>query len=100
MAISEKDLMFMTEVARYYLDSASGDSDGSIRDTAIHFNISRNKVRKILITTGVMESTLTEDALRLQAQGLSIKAISKALGVSVATVSTAIPYGDKTSVSL
>ena len=100
MAISEKDLMFMTEVARYYLDSASGDSDGSIRDTAIHFNISRNKVRKILITTGVMESTLTEDALRLQAQGLSIKAISKALGVSVATVSTAIPYGDKIDNSL
>ena len=52
-------------------------------------------VRKILITMERMESPITEIAVRLRRKGMSIKEIAHDLGVSVATVSTALPYEDK-----
>ena len=101
MSISEKDLEFMARVAAYYLGGGTIETPKeSIRSTAQHFNINRNKVRKILITAGVIESSISEDARSLRAQGLSVKDIAIALGVSVATVSTAIPYEDKIDNSL
>lgn len=96
MPISDKDREFMAEVADYF-DSTITPQElmGSIRDTALKFGINRNKVRKILITMGRMESPITEIAVRLRKQGMSIKEIAHDLGVSVATVSTALPYEDK-----
>ena len=52
MSISEKDILFMESVATYFRSTrTTQEPDGSIRDTAIKFNINRNKVRKILINT-------------------------------------------------
>lgn len=96
MPISAKDKEFMEEVAAYFRSTKTPqDSCGSIRDTATKFGINRNKVRKILITMGEIESPITETAIMMQQQGMSIKEIARDLGVSVATVSTALPYEDK-----
>ena len=96
MPISDKDRGFMAEVAGYFDSTITPQEPmGSIRDTALKFGINRNKVRKILITMGRMESPITEIAVRLRKKGMSIKEIAHDLGVSVATVSTALPYEDK-----
>ncbi len=96
MPISEKDKELMEQVAAYFHATKTPlEPGGSIRDTAMKYNISRNKVRKILITMGEIESPITETALLMRQQGMSIKEIAKNLGVSVATVSTSLPYEDK-----
>ena len=96
MAISSKDKEFMMRVTAYFRSTKSSlDPNGSIRDTAVKFNINRNKVRKILVTMGEIESPISESVLLMRQQGMSIKDIAKDLGVSVATVSTALPYEDK-----
>ena len=96
MPITDKDKEFMDQVAAYFRSTkTSSEPVGSIRDTAIKFNINRNKVRKILITTGDLKSPITAEAVRMRNDGMSIKEIAKELGVSVATVSTAMPYEDK-----
>lgn len=96
MPISDRDREFMEQVAAYFRSTKSPrDPNGSIRDTAIKFDINRNKVRKILITMGEIESPFTDEALELRQQGMSIKEIAKILGVSVATVSISLPYEDK-----
>ena len=101
MPISPKDKEFMKRVAEYYRSTKSEqDPNGSIRDTAITFDINRNKVRKILITMGELESPITAQALSMRQQGMRIKEIARNLGVSVATVSTALPYEDKVDNSL
>lgn len=101
MSVSKKDWVFMEQVAAYYRSTVSlQEPNGSIRDTAMHFNINRNKVRKILVTMGELSSLITENACALRQQGMSIKEIASVLGVSVATVSTALPYEDKVDNSL
>ena len=101
MPISPKDKEYMKRVAEYYRSTKSElEPNGSIRDTAIKFDINRNKVRKILITMGELESPITEQALSMRQRGMSIKEIAHDLGVSVATVSTALPYEDKVNNSL
>ncbi len=96
MPISAKDKEFMEKVATYFRSTKSpSEPKGSIRETANRFEINRNKVRKILITTGDLNSPITDDAVLMRNQGLSIKDIAKDLGVSVATVSTALPYENK-----
>ena len=88
MPISAKDKEFMDQVTEYFLSTKTPqEPNGSIRDTAIKFNISRNKVRKILITTGELKSPITEEAVLMRSQGLTIKEIADTLDVSVATVS-------------
>ena len=53
MSISERDREFMEQVAAYFRTTKDGSNpNGSIRDTAIYYGINRNKVRKILTTTG------------------------------------------------
>lgn len=101
MPISAKDREFMEKVAKHYRETASGkDANGSIRDTALKFEINRNKVRKILITMGEIESPYTEAAVAFRRKGKSIKEIAAILGVSTATISTALPYEDKIDNSL
>ena len=96
MPISQKDKEFMKQVAAYFRSTKSlQEPNGSIRDTAIRFNINRNKVRKILITVGELKSPITDMAVSMRREGLTIKEIAKELGVSVATVSTALPYEEK-----
>lgn len=101
MPISIKDIEFMKEVARYFRSTKTEENiTGSIRETANRFEINRNKVRKILITMGEIESPITEACLEYRRQGMSINEISQILGVSAATVSTALPYEDKFDNSL
>ena len=96
MAISEKDKELMGQVAEFYRTTQTEDgSEGSIRLTAKHFDINRNKVRKILVTTGDLILPWTDAAIELRDKGLSIKEIAASLGVSLATVSISLPYEDK-----
>ncbi len=95
MAISDKDRAFMNEVAAYFrMTKDDVNPEGSLRDTALQFDISRNKVRKILITTGDIHSDITDEAVKLQKEGLSIQEIAKNMNLSSATVSVYLPYTD------
>ena len=101
MPISKEDIAFMEEVAQYYRNTEEiNGQESSILATAIKFNISRNKVRKILVTTGDVEPMITSEVIALRNTGMSIKEIAADLGLSVATVSTALPYSDKFNNSL
>lgn len=91
MEINERDYEFMLKVQEAYEKDTSGEV-GSIRAVAAKFNLSRTKVRKILITLGVIESEITEKALALKEQGMGIEQIADELGCSIATVSTYLPY--------
>ena len=96
MPISQLDYDYMQEVAEYYRSTKTPEeSEGSIRDTAIHFNINRNKVRKILVTMGEITMPITDDAIRLRQEGKSLKEIAEYFGVNESTVSIALPYEDK-----
>lgn len=90
MVISERDYNFMLKIKNAY---ESGDNDDrSIKAIAEEYKISRTKVRKILVTLGVIESDITEKALLLKEQGKKLEEIAEELGCSVATVSTYLPY--------
>lgn len=91
MEINERDYGFMLKVQEAYEKSRDGEV-GSIRAVATAFGMSRTKVRKILITLDAIESTITEEALRLKAEGKSLEEIADELGCSKATVSTYLPY--------
>ena len=80
---------FESVVAAYH------SSGCSIREAAIKMDISRTKVRKILITMGEIKSDITEKALPLLAEGKQQKEVADILGVSVATLSTYLPYGNR-----
>lgn len=94
MSISEKDREFLESVASFFRETKKCDSkeEGSILTTARHFGINRNKVRKILVTTGDISNPLTEKAVELRKEGCKIDEIADKLGVSKATVSTYLPY--------
>lgn len=89
-SLTFKDREFFESVVAAY-----HDSDCSIRETATQMDISRSKVRKILITMGEITSDITEKALPLLAQGKPQKEVADILGVSVATLSTYLPYGNR-----
>lgn len=93
MSISQRDRDFMEEVAVYYRNTKDANcSEGSIKDTAETFGLSRNKIRKILITTGDIKNELTEKAISLREKGKTVDEIAGELGVSKATVSVYLPY--------
>lgn len=87
---NEQDYGFMLKVKEAY--EKQGSSEGSIRAVATEFGISRTKVRKILVTLGAIKSEITEKASELKAKGLTLEQIADEMGVSMATVSTYLPY--------
>ena len=96
MGIGDKDREFMNEISAYFKSTKTDDNPvGSIRDTALKFGISCNKIRKTLITTGDIKSEITDKAVAYQRMGMSIKKIAEKLGVSSATVSVYLPYTDR-----
>lgn len=88
--MNEKDLEYFNTVIQTYYKNGE-----SIRDTAKIMDISRTKVRKILITMGVLKSDITDKALPLIQGGLSLKEVSQTLNISIATLSTYLPYGNR-----
>ena len=89
-AMTEKDELFFQSVVDAYHACHE-----SLRDTAKAMQLSRTKVRKILITMGAIESDVTERALALREKGYDRDEIADALGVSAATLSTYMPYGER-----
>ena len=89
-AMTEKDELFFQSVVDAYHACHE-----SLRDTAKAMQLSRTKVRKILITMGAIESDITERALALREKGYGRDEIADMLGVSAATLSTYMPYGER-----
>ena len=92
MSISEKDRTFMEEVAAFFRSTKKTTPEGSIRETAIHFNITRTKVQKILVTTGDHTSPQVEEIKGLRSKGMSVKDIAEKMNISLGTVSSSLPY--------
>ncbi|MBQ8093697.1 MAG: hypothetical protein IJ242_08995, partial [Clostridia bacterium] len=106
MAISDADWELMKQVAAYFESTRKAvdpnakyrlkrEDSRSVNDTAVHFNITRSKATKMLITTGALSTSISSDAKALRRQGMSLKEIAEELGVSVATVSSNLPYEDE-----
>lgn len=104
MPISEKDRELMKQVADYFESTrkapnakykAKREDSRSINDTAAHFNITRTKATKMLITMGVIETPLSQQAQELRKSGMTVTEIAETLGVSVGTVSSNLPYEDE-----
>lgn len=106
MAITDKDRELMEQVARYFESTRKvedpkakykpkREDSRSVNDTVTHFNITRSKAIKMLITMGALSTQISEKAQKLRRQGKSIKDIAEALGVSVGTVSSNLPYEDE-----
>lgn len=68
---------------------------GSIKETADKLQLSRSKVRKILITTGDLTSDNTDKSLQYIYSGKSQVETADILGISTATLSTYLPYGNR-----
>ena len=101
MPLTKEDREFMRQVVAYFESTKSeAEPEGSIRETAQHFMVNRSKVRKILISAGLISSPITEAALALRRQGLTVKETAAELGISASTVSMYLPYTDKVDNSL
>lgn len=87
--LTDEDLELFERVVAIYQEKES------IRDTAIKTELSRSKVRKILITMGAMQSEITDQALELINRGMTIKQAAEELGISTGTLSTYLPYGKR-----
>ncbi len=106
MAISKADWELMERVAAYFEATKKAvnpkakykpkrEDSRSVNDTAEHFNITRSKATKMLITMGVFSTPMSKEAQKLRQSGMSIKDIAAELGVSVGTVSSNLPYEDE-----
>lgn len=83
------DLKLFNKVVEVY------KKNNSIQETSKQMEISRSKVRKILITMKELKCPLTELALPLLKQGKSQQEVANILNVSFATLSTYLPYENR-----
>ena len=106
MAISDIDRDQMKCVAAYFESTRKEvnprakyrpkrEDSRSINDTAAHFGITRSKVTKMLITMGVLDTPISRAARKLRSQGMTVHEIADALGVSLGTVSSNLPYEEE-----
>ena len=101
MAISQKDNEFMQEVAEYFKSTITeSNPNGSIRETAQKFKITRTKARKILVTKGLLDTPLVQRISELRKLDMSINEIASELGIAASSVSTYLPYEVKVDHSL
>lgn len=89
MSTDIKDEKLFNEVVSTYNEL------GSIKETADKLQLSRSKVRKILITTGDLTSEITDRALQYINSGKNQVETADILGISTATLSTYLPYGNR-----
>lgn len=68
------------------------DDTREIKATADELDLAPLKVKKLLITAGKIKYQQTEDILKLQAAGRSIDEISRATGLSRASINSYLPY--------
>lgn len=64
----------------------------SIKKTAKILRLSESKVKKELITAGIISTPLSIRITRLLALGFSVPAIAKQIGVSIKVINVNIPY--------
>lgn len=83
------DRKLFKEIVKVYRDTCS------IQDTANRFELSRSKVRKILITMHEITSPITESALPLLKEGKTQEEVAEILNISNATLSTYLPYSNR-----
>lgn len=63
-----------------------------IKATAIELNLPPNKVKKLLITAGVLEYTETEQIQKLLEQGRMMEDVKSSLNLSYSAINTYLPY--------
>lgn len=64
----------------------------SLRETAVKCSVNWQKVRKILITTGLYESDMSVIINRMHKQGKSLDSIALELNMSKTAVNSYLPY--------
>ena len=84
-----KDIEKINQVAEYYRSPECGRR---LQNAAEKFGYTRTKIRKMLITTGDYETEQTKIINGMKNDGKTIQEISDMLGVSLATVSSSLPY--------
>ncbi len=95
--MNEKDWELIREVSAFFSQTKDEKTkpEGSIRETALHFSMTRSKVQKILVTTKDYSTAQTREIQSLRESGLSVKEIAKRLNLSTATVSSSLPYSSR-----
>lgn len=74
-------------------DTADEKGKMSLNVLADEFSMSRIKLRKLLITSGVYETPISRKVNELYNSGKTIKEIQTITGLSAASVSGYLPYG-------
>lgn len=87
---------FFSAVSDSYNSPAEGEQgrDGKKKQELLaeEFEISRIKVRKILITTGDIIYPQTHQIQTLMADGLKMPAVAEKMGISISSVNSLLPY--------
>lgn len=89
---------FFSAVSDSYRHPGSGDEVGDAPGRkkqellAEEFEISRIKIRKILITTGDITYPQTQQIQVLMADGLKMPAVAEKMGISISSVNSLLPY--------
>lgn len=89
---------FYSAVSDSYRSPGSGDEVGDVPGRkkqellAEEYEISRIKVRKILITTGDITYPQTQQIQALVKSGMSIGAVAEKMGISISSVNSLLPY--------
>ena len=91
---------YMRDVCRVYLDLLATRTEDVIGETARVMNIPRAKVKRILITIGLMKSPLSAEVLKKATKGVPLQEIAEEYDLSVYMLKNYLPYnaykyGDK-----
>ena len=83
---------YMRDVCRVYLDLLATRTEDVIGETARVMNIPRAKVKRILITIGLIKSPLSEEVLKKAAKGVPLQEIAEEYDLSVYMLKNYLPY--------
>lgn len=86
----------LQSVSEAYLNPKEGFADKNgymkINELAAEFSMTWIKIRKLLITAGVYENSMSIEINRLRSEGKSVKEIQSITGLSSAAISGYLPY--------
>lgn len=91
---------YLRDICRVYLDLLASRTEDVIGETARAMNIPRAKVKRILITLGLMKSPLSAEVLKKAAKGVPLQEIADEYDLTVYMLKNYLPfnaykYGDK-----